>query len=48
MKRTIAFTVLSLIILVCSGCGPISEQSMVAGDNQSVREDNIRISYVCA
>ena len=40
MKRTIAFTVLSLIILVCSGCGPISEHSMVATvDSQSVIDD---------
>ena len=39
MKRTIAFTVLSLIILVCSGCGPISEHSMVAVNNQSVIDD---------
>ena len=40
MKRTIAFTVLSLFILVCSGCGPISEHSMVATvDSQSVIDD---------
>ena len=39
MKRTIAFTVLSLFILVCSGCGPISEHSMVAVNNQSVIDD---------
>lgn len=40
MKRTIAFTVLCLFILVCSGCGPISEHSMVATvDSQSVIDD---------